>query len=161
FIPFPSHFPLRSSPPLHSPATPPPLRSRRDLLPLTPCAPMAVDEVVLEVHPQQPAQPPLEPAAAALPILTVPKFLQYLYLASAWVACAGVAAATVARRALGDDSPVTYTLLKVSFGALAFPVLLVVLVTLRLVRAMCAAGFGASLRTFTREVQIQSRKARI
>ncbi|CAO2163344.1 unnamed protein product [Urochloa humidicola] len=119
---------------------------------------MAVDEVVLEVHPQPPPQPPLEPAAAALPILSVPKFLQYLYLASAWVACAGVAAATIARRALGDDSPVIYTLLKVSFGALAFPVLLVVLVALRLVRAMCAAGFGASLRTFTREIQIQSRK---
>ncbi|CAL5012530.1 unnamed protein product [Urochloa decumbens] len=118
---------------------------------------MAVDEVVLEVHSQQPPQPPREPAAP-LPIVTVPKLLQYLYLASAWVACAGVAAATVARRALGDDSPVTYTLLKVSFGALAFPVLLVFIVALRLLRAMCSAGFGSSLRTFTREIQIHSRK---
>jgi len=36
--------------------------------------------------------------------------------------------------------------------------LLVLVVTLRLLRAMCAAGFGLSLRTVAREVQIHSRK---
>lgn len=117
---------------------------------------MAVAEVVLEVHPQPPP-PPREPAVA-LPDLAVPKLLQYLYLASAWVACAGVAAATAARRALGDDSPVTYAFLKVSIGALAFPALLVLIVALRLLRAMCAAGFRLSLRTFAREIQIHSSK---
>ena len=109
---------------------------------------MAASEVVLEVLPQA---PPREPAAALLPRLAVPKVLQYLYLASAWVACAGVAAGTVARRALGDESPVTYAFLKVSIGALVFPVLLVL-------RAMCAAGFGLSLRTVAREVQIHFQK---
>ncbi|XP_039815818.1 uncharacterized protein LOC120678633 isoform X2 [Panicum virgatum] len=104
---------------------------------------MAASEVVLEVLPQA---PPREPAAALLPRLAVPKVLQYLYLASVWVASAGVAAGTVARRALGDESPVTYAFLKVSIGALVFLVLLVLVVTLRL------------LRTVAREVQIHSRK---
>ena len=116
---------------------------------------MAASEVVLEVLPQA---LPRELAAALLPRLAVPKVLQYLYLASTWVACAGVAARTVACRALGDESPVTYAFLKVSIGALVFPVLLVLVVTLRLLRAMCAAGFGLSLRTVAREVQIHSRK---
>ncbi|KAG2583910.1 uncharacterized protein LOC120712359 [Panicum virgatum] len=116
---------------------------------------MAASEVVLEVLPQA---PPQEPAAALLPHLAVPKVLQYLYLASAWVGCAAVAAGTAARRALGDDSPVTYAFLKVSIGALLFPVLLVLVVTLRLLRAMCAAGFALSVRTVAREVQIHSRK---
>ncbi|XP_039803541.1 uncharacterized protein LOC120667553 [Panicum virgatum] len=98
------------------------------------------------------------PGFPPLPRLTVSKVLQYLYLASAWVACAGVAAGTVARRALGDESPVTYAFLKVSIGALVFPVLIVLVVTLRLLRAMCVAGFGLSLRTVAREVQIHSRK---
>lgn len=119
--------------------------------PLLPLASMAISEVVLEVHPQPPPE-------AALPVVPVPKFLQYLYLASAWVACAGVAAATAARRALGDDSPVTCTFLKVSVGALAFPSLLVFVVALRLLRAMCASGLRLSLRTFAREIQINSRK---
>ncbi|XP_039843897.1 uncharacterized protein LOC120703793 [Panicum virgatum] len=116
---------------------------------------MAASKVVLEVLPQA---PPREPAAALLPHLAVPKVLQYMYLASAWVACAGVAAGTVARRALGDESPVTYAFLKVSIGALVFPVLLVLVVTLRLLRAMCAAGFALSLRIVAREVQVHSRK---
>ncbi|OEL24307.1 hypothetical protein BAE44_0014674 [Dichanthelium oligosanthes] len=115
---------------------------------------MAVAEVVLEVHPQP---PPREPAAA-LPYVAVPKLLQYLYLASAWVACAGVAAGTVARRALGEASPMVYTFLKVSIGALVFPALLVLVVALRLLRAMRVAGLGLSLRTLAREIQIHSRK---
>ncbi|KAF8702049.1 hypothetical protein HU200_033394 [Digitaria exilis] len=117
---------------------------------------MAVDEAVLEVLPNPP-QPSREPAGA-LPAVPVPKLLQYLYLASTWVACAGVASGTVARRVLGDGSPVVDALIKVCIGALAFPVLLVLVVTLRLLRAMCAAGFRDSLRTVATEIQIHSRK---
>ncbi|KAJ1268450.1 hypothetical protein BS78_07G136300 [Paspalum vaginatum] len=117
---------------------------------------MAVAEVVLEVLPQPPPQQ--EPLAVALPDLAVPKVLQYLYLASAWVACAGVAASTVARRACGENSPLVYAFLKVSLGALVFPALLIVVFTLRLMRAMRAAGFRHSLSTGARAIQIQSRK---
>lgn len=116
---------------------------------------MASAEVVLEVLPQP--QPPLEPAVA-LPDLAVPKVFQYLYLACAWVCCAGVAASTVARRACGEDSPLAYAFLKVSGGALVFPALVVLVFTLRLLRVMCAAGFSRSLRTGAKAIQIQSRK---
>ncbi|CAO2163345.1 unnamed protein product [Urochloa humidicola] len=120
---------------------------------------MAAAEVVLEVLPQPPPPPrPREPAAVALRHFTVPKVVLYLYFASAWVGCACVAAGSVARRALGVDSPVVYALMKASLGSFAFPALVLVVVTLRLLRAMCAAGFGPSLRTSAREIQIQSRK---
>ncbi|XP_066327093.1 uncharacterized protein [Miscanthus floridulus] len=116
---------------------------------------MAVAEVAIEVPPQQ--QPPPPPAATREPAV-VPRVLQYLYLASAWVACAGVAAATVARRALGDSSPVVWAFLKVSIGALVFPALLILVFAVRVLRAMLAAGFRRSLRIHAREIQIQARK---
>jgi hypothetical protein len=69
-----------------------------------------------------------------------------------------VAAATVARRALGDSSPVVWAFLKVSIGALVFPALLILVFAVRVLRAMLAAGFRRSLRTHAREIQIQARK---
>ncbi|CAO2191453.1 unnamed protein product [Urochloa humidicola] len=120
---------------------------------------MAAAEVVPEVLPQPPPPPPPREPAAALRHFSVPKVVLYLYFASAWVGCACLAAgAVVARRALGVDSPVVYALIKASIGSFAFPALVLVVVTLRLLRAMCAAGFGSSLRTSAREIQIQSRK---
>ncbi|CAL5012526.1 unnamed protein product [Urochloa decumbens] len=112
---------------------------------------MAVAEVVLEVLPPPPREP-----AAAVRHFTVPKVVMYLYFASAWVGCACLAAgAVVARRALGVDSPVTYAFIKASLGSFVFPALVIAIVTLRLLRAMCAAGFKPSLRTSAREIQIQ------
>lgn len=123
---------------------------------------MAVAEVAIEILPQQQQQPPPPPPprepAVAPPNLSVPRVLQYLYLLSAWVACAGVAAGTVARRALGDSSPLVYGFLKVSIGALVFPALLILVFALRVLRAMLAVGFRRSLRTHAREIQIQATK---
>nr|ACG48041.1 hypothetical protein [Zea mays] len=123
---------------------------------------MAVAEVAIEILPQQqqqpPPPPPPQPPAVAPPNLSVPRVLQYLYLLSAWVACAGVAAGTVARRALGDSSPLVYGFLKVSIGALVFPALLILVFALRVLRAMLAVGFRRSLRTHAREIQIQATK---
>ncbi|CAL4998779.1 unnamed protein product [Urochloa decumbens] len=104
---------------------------------------MAVAEVVLEV----------------LPKVAVPKLVPYLCLAlaSAWVGCASTTAATVAHRALGEDSPVTYAFLKVLIGCLAFSTLIIVVVILRF---MCAVGFRPLLRIAAKDVesQIQSEK---
>ncbi|CAL5006196.1 unnamed protein product [Urochloa decumbens] len=121
---------------------------------------MAVAEVVLEVLPQPPP-PPREPAAA-LRKVAVPKLVPYLCLAlaSAWVGCASTAAATVARRALGEDSPVTYAFLKVLIGSFAFSTLVIVVVILWILRFMCAMGFRSLLRIAAKDIQsqIQSKK---
>lgn len=119
---------------------------------------MAVGEVAIEILPQQPPAAAAREPAAASADLSVPRVLQFLYLASAWVACAGVAAGTVARRALGDSSPVVWAFLKVSIAALVFPALLILVFALRVLRAMLAVGFRRSLRTHAREIQIQARK---
>ncbi|OEL36839.1 hypothetical protein BAE44_0002142 [Dichanthelium oligosanthes] len=117
----------------------------------------AVAEVVLEVVPQPPP-PPREPAAA-LRDLAVRKLIPYLCIACTWVGCASVAASTVARRASGEeDSPLAYAFIKVSIGALIFLVMILLVATVWLLRVMCAAGFGSSLRSSATEIQIQSRK---
>ncbi|CAL5006197.1 unnamed protein product [Urochloa decumbens] len=111
---------------------------------------MAVAEVVLEVLPQPP--PPRDPAVA-LRGLAVPKVAEYLYLASVWVGCAGLAAAMVLRRALGQDSPVTCAFLKVSVGSLVLPALVIVVCDLQLSLGMRATGFRSSLCTSAKEIQ--------
>jgi hypothetical protein len=120
---------------------------------------MAVAEVVLEVLPQPPPPQQREPARA-LRVPAVPRLVEYLYLASTWVGCGAVAASTVARRALGLDSPVTCAFVNISIGSLVVPALVIVVVTLQFLRAMCAAGFRSSLRNSVKEIQfqIQSRK---
>ncbi|KAF8772806.1 hypothetical protein HU200_005208 [Digitaria exilis] len=111
---------------------------------------LAPADVVLEVLPQQPPQEPAVPFRG----LAVARVVQYLYLASLWVACAGVAASAIARRASGVDSSLTWTFIKVSIGSLAFPALVILVSGLRLLRATCAAGFRPSLRTSAKGIQI-------
>uniref|UniRef100_A0A0A9DYR0 Uncharacterized protein n=1 Tax=Arundo donax TaxID=35708 RepID=A0A0A9DYR0_ARUDO len=109
----------------------------------------AADAVVVVVSPPPP-EPVLGRQSAAV------KVFMYLCLASLWVASAALAAATVARRAWGEASPVFKALVKTSIGGILITVLFIVLFYLRLLRAMCATGFGLS--TWAKTIQHHARK---